>query len=66
MVVSALANSFIFGELASLMGEITSKDTELNETIDNVYTIMTDFHINNQTKKEVRLFLLKTNKDMID
>lgn len=64
MVVSALANSFIFGELASLMGELTSKDNELNETIDNVYTIMTDFNINKKTKKSVRLYLLQTNKDM--
>lgn len=64
MVVSALANSFIFGELASLMGELTSRESELNETIDNVYTIMTDFNIQKTTKKSVRLYLLQTNKDM--
>ena len=65
MVVSALANSFIFAELANLMSELTSRVTELNETIDNMYSIMTDFKIDQYTKKNVRMFLLKSNNVML-
>lgn len=65
MVVSALANSFIFGELASLMSELTSRESELLETIDTVHTIMTDLKISKRVKKQARVYLLQSNKYMV-
>jgi predicted DNA repair protein MutK len=40
MIASAIANAFIFGEMAVLVQEMDKKDIEFQESLDNANTAM--------------------------
>ena len=45
MIISAMANAWIFGEMAMLVQEMDKKDIEFQESLDNANTAMHSLEI---------------------
>lgn len=48
MIASAIANAYIFGEMAVLVQEMDSKDIEFQESLDNANTAMHHLNISDK------------------
>ena len=48
MIASAIANAFIFGEMAVLVQEMVKKDIEFQESLDNANTAMHSLDISDK------------------
>lgn len=62
MVISAMANAYIFGEMAVLVQEMDKKDIEFQESLDNANTAMHSLEIPNKIQDDIREYLMSVNE----
>ena len=62
MIVSAIANAFIFGEMAVLVLEMDKKDIEFQESLDNANTAMHSLEIPEKIQDDIREYLMSVNE----
>jgi hypothetical protein len=62
MVISAMANAYIFGEMAVLVQEMDKKDIEFQESLDNANTAMHSLEIPDKIQDDIREYLMSVNE----
>ena len=62
MIASAIANAYIFGEMAVLVQEMDRKDIEFQESLDNANTAMHHLNISDQIQDDIREYLISVNE----
>ena len=62
MIVSAMANAYIFGEMAVLVQEMDKKDIEFQESLDNANTAMHSLEIPEKIQDDIREYLMSVNE----
>lgn len=62
MIASAIANAFIFGEMAVLVQEMDKKDIEFQESLDNANTAMHSLDIPEKIQDDIREYLMSVNE----
>lgn len=62
MIVSAIANAFIFGEMAVLVLEMDKKDNDFQESLDNANTAMHSLEIPEKIQDDIREYLMSVNE----
>lgn len=62
MVVSAMANAYIFGEMAVLVQEMDKKDIDFQESLDNANTAMHSLDIPDKIQDDIREYLMSVNE----
>ena len=62
MIISAMANAWIFGEMAMLVQEMDKKDIEFQESLDNANTAMHSLEIPEKIQDDIREYLMSVNE----
>jgi len=62
MIISAMMNAFIFGEMAVLVQEMDKKDIEFQESLDNANTAMHSLEIPDRIQDDIREYLMSVNE----
>jgi hypothetical protein len=62
MIISAIANAYIFGEMAVLVQEMDKKDIEFQESLDNANTAMHSLEIPPKIQDDIREYLMSVNE----
>ena len=62
MIISAMVNAFIFGEMAVLVQEMDKKDIEFQESLDNANTAMHSLEIPDRIQDDIREYLMSVNE----
>lgn len=62
MIISAIANAYIFGEMAVLVQEMDRKDIEFQESLDNANTAMHSLEIPEKIQDDIREYLMSVNE----
>ena len=62
MIISAIANAYIFGEMAVLVQEMDKKDIEFQESLDNANTAMHSLEIPEKIQDDIREYLMSVNE----
>jgi uncharacterized membrane protein (DUF106 family) len=60
LVTLILVNAYVFGQMSVLVGEAQAKSSKLQKEIDTTNTSMNNLNLENDTKKEIRLFYIST------
>jgi hypothetical protein len=60
MVFSSIVNAWLFGEFAILMDQLGSEDAQFQEKIDAATGSMLILKLDDDLKKEVRTYYVKT------
>ena len=61
MSLSALLNAYLFGEMAMLVQQMSKKDIEYQETLDNANTAMYSLQITDPTQDLIREYIVSVN-----
>ena len=62
MIISAMMNAFIFGEMAVLVQEMDRKDLEFQESLDIANTAMHSLAIPDRIQDDIREYLMSVNE----
>ena len=62
MIFSAIANAYIFGEMAMLVQEMDKKDIDFQESLDNANTAMHSLEIPEKIQDDIREYLMSVNE----
>jgi len=62
MILSAMANAYIFGEMAVLVQEMDKKDIDFQESLDNANTAIHSLEIPEQIQDDIREYLMSVNE----
>lgn len=65
MTLSAIANAYIFGEMAMLVQQMDQKDMDYQERLDNANTAMSNLQIPDHVQDNIREYLVVVNDNMI-
>lgn len=57
MVLSAIANAYIFGEMSNLVAQLNEKQQRLQDSLDDINTIMDDLQIPDDIRDKARKFV---------
>ena len=61
MTLSAILNAYLFGEMAMLVQQMSKKDTEYQENLDNANTAMHSLEIPDTIQDDIRGYLVSVN-----
>lgn len=60
LVISALLNAILFGQIADLVGNLSAKSTAIQEQLDQANTVMESIELQDEIQEEIRMFFNKT------
>lgn len=62
MILSAIVNAAIFGQMAVLVQEMDKKDIDFQESLDNANTAMHSLEIPSNIQDDIREYLMSVNE----
>jgi hypothetical protein len=60
LIISALLNAILFGQIADLVGNLSAKSTAIQEQLDQANTVMESIELEDEIQEEIRMFFNKT------
>ena len=60
LIISALLNAILFGQIADLIGNLSAKATAIQEQLDQANTVMESIELQDEVQEEIRMFFSKT------
>ena len=61
-----LVNAYVFGQMSVLVGEASKKSASLQSTIDVANTSMNNLQLKQDTKTDIRMFLISTQNTLYE
>jgi hypothetical protein len=60
LIISALLNAILFGQIADLVANLGAKGTAIQEQLDQANTVMESIELQDDIQEEIRMFFNKT------